>query len=282
MVAAAAPSAGAIRLVAFDLDGVIWRGAVALPGVREVLGEVLRRGFVVRYVSNNSTGHRRVVSDRLENLGLPAGCERVLTSAFVTGRWLRARLPAGAPVMVVGETGLLEELTEAGLDPYHAGSSSPGGQGRHDPPSAVVVGMDRSFNFETLCAAHAAIRAGALFLATNEDPTFPTPEGEIPGAGSIVAAVATAVECRPLVMGKPGVALAEVLARSTGVPAEETMLVGDRLNTDIVMGETVGMTTVLVLTGVTGPEELQEGEARSMPIPDYVINDLPGLLPLLE
>ena len=152
-------------------------------------------------------------------LGLPAGAERVLTSGFVTGRWLRERLPEGAPVLVVGEEGLLRELREAGLDAYarRASARRPRSRGRRGrgrraaAPAAVVVGMDRSFTYETLAAAQAAIMGGALFVATNRDATFPTPDGLVPGAGAIVAAVATAAEREPVLVGKPGLALAEVL-----------------------------------------------------------------------
>ena len=285
--------------MAFDLDGVVWRGGEIIPGVGEALEDVLRRGLVLRYVSNNSTAHRRTVSERLAALGLPAGVERVLTSGFVTGRWLRARLAAGAPVMVVGEAGLLEELAEAGLDAYHAGGRAADAA----PPAAVVVGMDRSIDFSILTAAQKAIRAGALFVATNRDATFPTPAGEVPGAGSIVAAVATAAETEPVVMGKPGLGLAEVLALTTGIPAEQTIFVGDRISTDVVMGEEAGMITVLVLTGVTTLEEWQQVEARArecitdaseghcapaalkpadLVVPDHVLADLTGLPSLLD
>lgn len=299
-------------MVAFDLDGVIWRGEDPLPGVRTVVPDVLRRGLVLRYVSNNSTAHRRTYSERLERLGLPAGCERVLATGFITGRWLRTRLPASAPVMVIGESGLLEELSEAGLDPHHARLPWPD---HLDPPAAVIVGLDRHVDFQTLTVAHAAVRAGALFVATNQDPTLPTSDGESLGAGAIVAAVATATGIPPVLMGKPGLALAEVLAASTAIPAEETLFVGDRLSTDIVMGEAAGMTTVLVMTGVTTPEELAEvrrraeaaraqaaqraegdsgqcatldrglGAALVLPdlvLPDHVLTDLTGLPALLD
>lgn len=270
-----------VRLVALDLDGVVWRGSELLPGVREALREVVGRGLDLRFVTNNSTAHREVVSERLAALGLPAGVERVLTSGFVAGRWLRERLSAGALVMVVGEEGLVRELREAGLDARHvrewtdlvaAGS-----------PAAVVVGMDRSFDYAALAAAQGAIEAGAFFVATNPDTTFPTPTGLKPGAGSLVAAVAAAAEKEPVFMGKPGLALAEILAAVSGVPAEETLFVGDRLETDIAMGKQAGMITVLVLTGVTGREDLEvklRGEGAWLP--DYVLDGLDRLPDLLD
>ncbi|MFH1833682.1 MAG: HAD-IIA family hydrolase, partial [bacterium] len=290
-----------IRLVALDLDGVVYRGGEVLPGVRDALEEVVRRGLDLRYVSNNSTAHRETVSERLAGMGLPAGVERVLTSGFVTGRWLRARLPAGAPVLVVGEAGLIRELRDAGLDARYAGRPL---AGQHDlepadrrggppasPPAAVVVGADRSLSFAAIAAAQTAIMQGAIFVATNLDPTFPTPEGLIPGAGAVVAAVATAAQSEPVLMGKPSVALAEILAAATGLSSSQTLFVGDRLDTDIAMGRAVGMVTVLVLTGVTGEDDLRrardgagsaEAGADSPALPDYVLSDLGELQALLD
>lgn len=281
-----------IRLVALDLDGVVYRGDMVLPGVAEALGDVLRRGLDLRYVSNNSTAHRQTVSERLAGMGLPAGAERVLTSGFVTGQWLRARLAEGAPVMVVGEAGLMRELREAGLAVYHApvtgGAAAPVSDAR-GYPAAVVVGMDRAVSFHVLAAAQAAIVSGALFVATNGDATFPTPHGSVPGAGAIVAAVATAAQAEPVLMGKPGLALAEALATITGVPNSQTLFIGDRLGTDIAMGRAAGMITALVLTGVTSEDDLEEaraedatGAAGGVALPDHVLADLRELSALLD
>ncbi len=224
-----------MRLVAVDLDGVVWLGGTILPNAVQALTTVVERGFDLRYVSNNSTAHREAVSERLAAAGLPAGVDRVLTSGYVTARWLRQRLPEGAPVLVVGEAGLLRELAEAGLAPVRAGGEPaaprPDGAAAAAPPrpraasyQAVVVGMDRGFTFAALAQAQAAIIAGALFVGTNPDATFPTPSGLLPGAGSVVAAVATAAQKEPVFMGKPGLGLAEVLAAVTGVPASSDSL----------------------------------------------------------
>ena len=273
---------GALRLVALDLDGVVWRGEELLPGAGEALADVVGRGLDLRYVSNNSTAHRETVSERLAAAGLPAGPERVLTSGFACGRWLRERLPEGSRVMVVGEEGLLRELQEAGLAAKHA----LGVAGKADAvPAAVVVGMDRSFTYRSLAAAQAAVLAGALYVATNDDATFPTTDGLAPGAGAIVAAINASTQREPVLVGKPGLALAEVLATVTGIPAEETLFVGDRLTTDVAMAKEAGMTAALVLTGVTTEEDLWRAEiTREWVLPDHVLGsleELPGLLDLL-
>ena len=299
-----APAGGPapVRLVAVDLDGVVWLGGSVLPDAPAALNDVVRRGLDLRYVSNNSTSHREAVSERLAAAGLPAGVDRVLTSGYVTGQWLRQRLPQGAPVLVVGESGLMRELTEAGLAPLHAGAAPPAGpqtvppaapaaEGAPAPAApaeavprfaAVVVGMDRDFTFEMLIQAQAAILAGALFVGTNPDATFPTPAGLLPGAGAVIAAVATAAQKQPVYMGKPGLGLAEILASVTGVPAGQTLFIGDRMSTDIGMGIRAGMVTALVLTGVTSPEEFERIHAIGGPdMPDHVLRtlaDVPSLL----
>ena len=295
---------GPIRLVAVDLDGVVWLGGVVLPDAAAALSAVVRRGLDLRYVTNNSTAHRDDVSERLAAAGLPAGAGRVLTSGFVTGQWLRQRLPAGALVLVVGEAGLMRELTEAGLAPMRAGEpgappaaaqTAPAQAAPGDlalllpvaPPAtpfqAVVVGMDRNFSYRALAQAQAAILAGALFVGTNPDPTFPTPQGLLPGAGSVVAAVATATQREPVYMGKPGLSMAEILAKVTGIPAGQTLFIGDRMSTDIGMGIRAGMATALVLTGITSAAELAKIQAAGGPnLPDHVLNTLADLPPLLD
>ena len=306
-------AAGA-RLVAVDLDGVVWLGGTVFPEAAGALAAVIERGLDLRYVTNNSTAHREDVSERLAAAGLPAGAERVLTSGYVTGRWLRQRLPACAPVLVVGEAGLVRELKEAGLTPVRAGAEPPSREDG-DPDAiaaagvgtapgasargtavpgtpipgaagafqAVVVGMDRGFTFTSLAQAQAAIAAGALFVGTNQDPTFPTPAGLLPGAGAVVAAVAAAAQQEPVFMGKPGLALAEILAVTTMVPAAQTLFVGDRMSTDIGMGRRAGMITALVLTGVTSRADLERARAEGSPdLPHHVLATLADLPPLLD
>jgi phosphoglycolate/pyridoxal phosphate phosphatase family enzyme len=281
-----APGTGPIRLVAVDLDGVVWLGGTIIPNAVEALTTVVERGFDLRYVTNNSTAHRDAVSDRLAAAGLPSGADRVFTSGYVTGRWLRQRLPEAAAVLVVGEAGLMRELSEAGLAPVHATAPNATGGSAPDPITrfqAVVVGMDRGFNYSALAQAQAAVLAGALFVGTNPDATFPTPRGLLPGAGSVVAAVAAAAQKEPVFMGKPGLGLSEVLAAVTGVPAAETLFIGDRLSTDIGMGRRAGMITALVLTGVTSSADLEHARAGgSADLPDHVLVTLAGLPALLE
>ncbi|HEY5529598.1 MAG TPA: HAD-IIA family hydrolase [Thermoleophilia bacterium] len=272
---------GTIKLVALDLDGVVYRGGMVLPGAREALEDVLARGLDLRYVTNNSTAHREDVAARLTSMGLPADRDRVLTSGVVTAHWLRERLPSGSRVLVVGEQGLMRELAEAGLAPVHAGDSNPGIMKDAGRFAAVVVGMDRGFTYAALDSAQAAVRAGALFVATNPDATYPLPERLAPGAGSLVVAVATAAGTEPVIMGKPGLALADALVQLAGVSSDATLFVGDRLDTDVEMAKGAGMVAVLVLTGATTRDELRRYEEEgTTPRPDHVLDGL-GQLPAL-
>lgn len=267
-----------VGLVAFDLDGVIYRGSLLLPHVPETLADLERRGLPLRFVTNNSTKHRREVAQILRDLGVPAEPEQVLSSAAATATWLRAHAPRAAEplhVLYLGEKGLGEELADAGFHAVHALESGPEDATRAD---YVVVGLDRTFNYDSLARAQAALLAGAQFLATNGDYTYPAEEGLMPGAGAMVAAVAAASGVAPTVMGKPHDGLAEALQADTGIPASRTLLVGDRLETDIEFGRQHGMLTALVLTGVTSAEHL----ADSSITPDYVLTDLAGLPGLLD
>jgi glycerol 3-phosphatase-2 len=278
----------ALRMVAFDIDGVIHRGARLLPGAPEALQAVLERGLLLRYVTNNSTTHHSAVAARLSDFGLPATPEQVLSSGAATATYLRGRLPAGAPVLVLGGEGLIQELREVGLAARHAASTDAewhsAATGSSTAPAAVVVGLDRSFTYDTLAAAQAAILAGAMFIATNADATFPAEDRVYPGGGAVVAAVATAAGRPPVVIGKPEPELARLLAESGDVSPGQVLFVGDRLDTDIGMARRAGMISALVLTGVTGPGDLAAAReaGREEVLPDHVLEDLRGLPPLLD
>jgi 4-nitrophenyl phosphatase len=253
---------------------VIYRGRRRLPGAQEALEDVRRRGLLIRFVTNNATLHREEFAARLRALGVPAEPGMVLTSAAATATWLSTRLARGSRLLVVGESGLLRELREEGFAVTHAGQIDQSGSSGF---AAVVVGLDRSFTYDALAAAQAAVLAGALLVGTNGDLTFPAEGKLLPGGGSLLAAVQAATGQEPVIIGKPHAGLVDSLRISTGVGPAETLLVGDRLDTDIDFGLRSGMQTVLVLTGVTARGDLVEG----VPLPDHVLEDLrqlPGLL----
>lgn len=262
-----------MRVVALDLDGVVYRGDTVLPGVPWTVEALLGRGLVVRYVTNNATLHRSTVAEKLRAMGVPAETEQVLTSAAAAAAWLRERLADGARVAVVGEAGLVEELREVGFDPQHVE------QGDLDGAAALVVSLDRGFTYRAMARAQAVLASGVPFVATNGDSTFPAEGGLLPGAGALVESIAVAAGRRPdVVIGKPSLELVRALERNTGASATEVLFVGDRLDTDIDMAKAAGMRSVLVLTGVSRREDLAGATSQ----PDAVLHTLPELLYLLD
>jgi 4-nitrophenyl phosphatase len=249
-----------------DMDGVLYRGAEVLPGVKELLDALTLRERPVMLATNNSMSTPEAYERKLAAMGLDIPASAVITSALATRDYLLQRLPEGAGIYVIGMPALREQLFEG--TPFHPV------QYGEEQPAAVVIGLDLEFTYAKLKAAHEAIQRGALFIATNADTTLPTEAGLVPGAGSIVAALAAATGQRPIVIGKPETPMLETAMTRMGAPPEETVMLGDRLDTDILAGERAGMLTVLVLTGVSTREDLSLAEA----LPDVVVSDLPSLV----
>jgi len=256
----------AARAFVFDMDGVLYRGDTALAGVRDVLNalELRERGYML--ATNNSMSTPASYVTKLAGMGLEVPEEAILTAGIATRDYLSEHLPVGVGVFVVGMPALREQL--------FAGTSFHPVQYGEEQPAAVVVGLDLQFDYEKLKAATAAIRGGALFVATNADATLPTEAGLVPGAGSVVAAVAVASGREPVVIGKPEPLLLEMALHHLGVPPEEAVMIGDRLDTDIVAGYRAGMMTVLVLTGVSTRDEVPNASV----LPDLVLTDMAAFL----
>lgn len=253
----------------FDMDGVLYRGTEVLPGVRELLDALTLRERQVMMATNNSMSTPEAYERRLASMGLDVPAAAVITSALATRDYLLRTLPEGAGIYVIGMPALREQLFD--------GSTFHPVQYGEEQPAAVVIGLDLGFTYEKLKAGHAALMNGALFIATNADTTLPTEAGLVPGAGSIVAALAAASGRAPIVIGKPETPMLEMAMLRMGVRPEETVMIGDRLDTDILAGERAGMPTVLVLTGVSTREDLAGAEA----LPDMVVSDLPSLVEAL-
>jgi len=249
-----------------DMDGVLYRGAEVLPGVKELLDALTLRERPVMLATNNSMSTPEAYERKLAAMGLDIPASAVITSALATRDYLLQRLPEGAGIYVIGMPALREQLFEG--TPFHPV------QFGEEQPAAVVIGLDLEFTYAKLKAAHEAIQRGALFIATNADTTLPTEAGLVPGAGSIVAALAAATGQRPIVIGKPETPMLETAMTRMGASPEEALMLGDRLDTDILAGERAGMLTVLVLTGVSTREDLSSAEA----LPDVVVSDLPSLV----
>ncbi|HET8523104.1 MAG TPA: HAD-IIA family hydrolase [Thermomicrobiales bacterium] len=255
----------AARGFVLDMDGVLYRGNTLLPGVADFLNALDLRGIPYMLATNNSTATAVQYVAKLAALGITVDAEHILTSGMATRDYLLKALPAGAGIYVVGAPALREQLFDG--TPFHPV------QYGEETPTAVVVGLDVDFTYAKLKAANAAIRAGAVFIATNADLTLPTEEGLVPGSGSIIAAVAAASGTQPTVIGKPEpVSLLQALD-VMNVPPDRAVMIGDRLETDILAGQRAGMLTAMVLTGVSTRDDLPGAPA----LPDLIFNDLPAL-----
>jgi HAD superfamily hydrolase (TIGR01450 family) len=248
-----------------DLDGVVYIGGAAIPGAAEALHKADAAGMRLAYVTNNAFRTPAAVAALLTSLGVPAAAQDVVTSAQAAARLLAERLPAGAPVLVIGGSGLRMALRERGLRPVSTAA---------DKPRAVVQGYAPGVDYSMLAEGGLAVAAGALFVASNGDLTIPGRSGIAPGNGSLIQVVATATGVRPLVAGKPEPPLHRESVLRTG--ARHPLVVGDRLDTDIEGAHRVGADSLLVLTGVTGPAAAVLAPPSRRPT--YLAEDLAGLL----
>jgi HAD superfamily hydrolase (TIGR01450 family) len=252
-------------LVIFDLDGVLYLGDQVIPGAVEATGTLRERGVPMAYATNNASRLAADVAALLTSIGIPAEADEVITSSRASAHLLAQRLPAGAPVLVVGAPALVEEVRAAGLRPVERAE---------DHPAVVVQGYGPDVGWRVLAEATVAIRAGASWVATNADRTLPSPRGALPGNGSLIAVLATALGRQPdTVVGKPDPGLFALAARERG--AKRPLVVGDRLDTDIEAANRAGMDSLLVLTGVSQADDV--AAALDERRPTYVAKDLSGL-----
>lgn len=247
----------AYKLVVFDLDGTLWRGDQPIPFAIEAVQKCRQRGLAVRFVSNNATLTARQLTDKLLRLGFQAQESEALTSSMALAPALKAS--GVSNTFVIGEPGMVTNIEAGGIRVVP-----------NDQAEAVCIGLSRQFTYQSLDQGFQVLRRGCPFFATNTDATFPLEGGyEAPGAGSLVAALATAAGRQPVVVGKPEPALINICLEQTGATPEETLVVGDKLSTDIDCGKRVGCATFLVLTGVekVAPPGQEFGEdLRTLPV----------------
>ena len=252
-----------LRGVLIDMDGVLWRGSEPLPGLVAFFEWLRARNLEYGLVTNNSTKTPADYAAKLAQLGVrDVPDARIVTSSSTTAHYLRAHYPPGTPVHVLGMDGLRRLVQAAGMTLADEGAR------------AVVIGIDFELTYDKLKRATFILRAGADYIATNADATFPLPDGLAPGAGSLVAALSTASGRQPLVMGKPGAPMFEAALAALGTPPAQTVMIGDRLDTDIAGAAQNGLRSILVLTGVATRADLAASPAR----PDAVFDDLPALM----
>jgi arabinose operon protein AraL len=267
--------AAAINGFIFDLDGTVYLGEASLPGAVESIAELRRRGKGVLFVSNKPLYPRQTYAQKLTRLGIPAKPDDVVTSAFVLGYHL-ARTEPHLRLYVIGETNLLNELRGHGLHVVNEFvDQDPQAVIRPDGVDAVVVAFDRTLDYRKLNTAYQALRNGARFFATNADKACPMPGGSIPDAGGTIAALEHMTGRQvELVAGKPSHLITDVALQKLGLPARQVVMVGDRLETDIRMGQQAGMYTAVTLTGASKREDI----AKMVSPPDFVVDTI-GALP---
>jgi len=248
--------------ILFDLDGVLYRGGEGVPGAPETLARLRAAGVRVAFLTNNSSRTPEQVAAKLAGLGIAAAASEVVTSALATADLLASR--GGGTAFVIGGEGTRRALADAGIRIL---------DGEPDRADLVVVGIDEGLTYASLRRACLLVRAGARLVATNVDPTFPAEGGALwPGAGALVAAISTATDVEPEVVGKPFAPLFEAARARAG--GGTPLVVGDRLDTDIAGAAALGWDSMLVLTGVSTRGELAVSDVR----PTYVAEDVRALL----
>jgi HAD superfamily hydrolase (TIGR01450 family) len=259
------PPCAGYDVALLDLDGVVYVGPDAVPGVPEAMASVREAGMRLGFVTNNAARTPEDVAEHLTRLGLPAEPAAVITSSQAAATVVAGQWPAGSRVLAVGGPGVAAALGAAGLTVVDRAE---------DDPVAVVQGYGTGVGWAQLAEAVVAVRKGARHVATNTDATIPSPRGPLPGNGAMVAVVSAITGQEPLVTGKPDPAMHAECVRRTG--AHRPLVVGDRLDTDIEGARRAGADSLLVLSGVTDPAALLAAPPAQRP--DLLAPDAAGLL----
>jgi len=260
-----------VKAFVFDLDGVVYRGKQPLPGAVQAIETLRQSGYQVYFFTNNSSKTREEYVEKLGGMGLRCDINHIMTSSYATALYLTENGAKSKKVYVVGMKGIRDELTRVGMQIVEDDNFA--------EADFVVVGIDKNFTYDKLTKAQQAILAGAEFIATNRDATFPMENGRIlPGGGTIVAAIEVAVGRAPILIGKPSTYAMQKLVTVASADPSQVAIAGDRLDTDILVANRIGALSILVLTGIATREdaELAPPEMRPRLIVES-ISELPGL-----
>ena len=254
------------RALVIDMDGVLWRGQTALPGLSTFFEVLNHKDIPFVLATNNAMNTAADYVQKLAGFGVRVDAEQILTSAEATASYLRRSYPDVSEVYAVGEAGLHRALNAQGFAVV-----SPEDVRRGSRPPLVVTALAReSLSYELLAMATLAVNGGAQIVATNADPSYPTELGMAPGAGALLSVITSATGKTAEVVGKPEPLMFQEALRRLGVPASDSAMVGDRLSTDIQGAAGVGMQTILVLSGVSSRADADKSEVK----PDYVLEDI--------
>jgi len=254
-----------IQALIIDMDGVLWRGDTPLPGLNNFFDFLHTQNIPYMLATNNASKTRSQYRQKFAKFGVTIDPSRVMTSSLATAAYLQNEFPKGSRIFVIGGDGIQQAVQEAGFTLLNNVSQ---------PADAVVGGIDFDINYDKLKYATLHIQRGARFVGTNGDLTFPAEEGYYPGAGSILTAIQAATQVKPVVIGKPEPLMFEIAMQKLGSRPENTAMLGDRLETDILGGKRAGLATFLVTTGVDN----QEAIAQKGIEPDLVFSGLEELV----
>jgi 4-nitrophenyl phosphatase len=255
-----------IKALILDMDGVLWKSDAPIGDLPATFKRVRERGLKFAFATNNGTKTPEQYVEKLAGFGVDVAPAQVVTSALCVARMLEKKFPDGGKIFVIGGDGVRAALKEKGFEILSV----------EDAPEAIafVIGIDRTVNFDKMAEATLLVRAGVPFYATNPDKSFPTPRGEIPGAGAWISVITTATSIEPIIAGKPYPYLMEMALEQLGTKKEETLVVGDRLETDIAAGQAIGCPTAAMLSGVSTKEQAEAW----MPKIDLIADDLAKLV----
>jgi len=251
-----------ITALILDMDGVLWKENQPIGDLPRIFDQIKRKDIKVTLATNNATQSAEQFLLKVKGFGVTLDIDQIINSSQAAGHYLRKLHPGGGAVYIVGEQGLSTTLGRYGFK-----------HGEVDV-LAVVAGLDRSFTYEKLAKATELIHTGVKFIGTNSDSSLPTPTGLVPGAGAILAAIEAATDVKPEIVGKPSPEMYRLAMDRMHTSPDQTLVVGDRLETDIAGGQSIGCPCALVLSGVTKLEMAQ----RWTPAPDWIIADLAALV----
>jgi 4-nitrophenyl phosphatase len=255
-----------IKALIVDMDGVIWKADTPIGNLPAIFGKVRQHGLKFVFATNNGTKTPEQYISRLAEFGVDVEPWQVVTSALCVAHMLEQKFPHGGKVFVIGEDGVQIALQDKGFEILPVE--------RAPEAQAFIIGIDRTVNFEKMTEATLLVGRGVPFFATNPDKSFPTPRGEIPGAGAWISVITTATGVDPIFAGKPFPYLMELALERLGSKKEETLVIGDRLETDIAAAQAVGCQTALVLSGVSTQAQAFEWN----PPPDIISDSLAALV----
>lgn len=255
-----------MRAIVIDMDGVLWHDATPLPGLIEFFDLLRARDIRFVLATNNASKTRKEFQSKLAGMGVKVAADDVVTSSLASALYMKQHWPQGGSVFVIGEEGLKEPLREAGFTLTT------------DHSDFVICGMDRGLSWDKLAQATLNIRAGAVFIGTNPDTTYPTERGFVHGNGSVLALLKTASDIAPIIIGKPEPIMYQQSMLRLGIEPEFTVALGDRLDTDILGAKKANIASIMVLTGVSTRADLETSDFQ----PEWVFDGLPDLIAALN